>query len=118
MDITVLEPTDVDDEQLTTSEIRQSVPGRSKIHRFVSVCRLSRILSRVLDVLYSHNRRKHASTRIEQMVGHFHPVRREAHADVDENRLCCEHLLDQLDFSFEETPGESNASVPVVSSLD
>ncbi|KAF2484144.1 fungal-specific transcription factor domain-containing protein [Neohortaea acidophila] len=89
VDITVLEPTDVDDEQLTTTEIRQSIPGRSKIHRFVSVCRLSRILSRVLDVLYSHNKRKHASTRIEQM-----------------NRLCCEHLLDQLDFSFEETPDD------------
>lgn len=69
-DITVAEPTDVDDDQLTTTAILNSVPGRSKIHRFVSVCRLVRILSRCLDVLYSHNRRKHASNRIEQMVSH------------------------------------------------
>lgn len=65
------------------------MPGRTKIHRFVSACRLARILSRVLDVLYTHNRRKAASSKIVQM-----------------NRLCCEHLLDQLDFSYEEVPDD------------
>ena len=67
-DITIAEPSDVDDDQLTTTEILNSVPGRTKIHRFVSVCRLVRILSRTLDVLYAHNKRKLASTRIEAMV--------------------------------------------------
>jgi len=88
-DIQIAEPSDVDDDQLTTTEIRQALPGRTKIHRFISVCRLARILSRSLDVLYTHNKRKFASTKIEQM-----------------NRICCEHLLDQLDFSFEEIPDD------------
>ncbi|KXL51067.1 hypothetical protein M433DRAFT_157809 [Acidomyces richmondensis BFW] len=88
-DIQIAEPSDVDDEQLTTTEIRPALPGKTKIHRFISVCRLARILSRSLDVLYTHNKRKFASTKIEQM-----------------NRICCEHLLDQLDFSFEEVPDD------------
>ena len=88
-DITIAEPSDIDDDQLTSTEVLNSLPGRTKIHRFVSVCRLVRILSRTLDVLYTHNKRKQASTKIEQM-----------------NRICCEHLLDQLDFSFEETPDD------------
>jgi len=52
-DIQVAEPSDVDDEQLTTTEIRPALPGKTKIHRFISVCRLVRILSRSLDVLYN-----------------------------------------------------------------
>ncbi|KAK4508058.1 hypothetical protein PRZ48_001795 [Zasmidium cellare] len=88
-DITVSEPSDIDDEFLTSTRVLGSVPGRTKMHRFVNVCRLIRILSRTVDVLYTHNKRKHASTRIEQM-----------------NRLCCEHLLDQLDFSFQEVPDD------------
>lgn len=67
-DITIAEPSDIDDECLRTTRVLNAVPGRTKIHRFVTVCRLIRILSRTLDVLYSHNKRKHASTRIEQMV--------------------------------------------------
>lgn len=67
--LTPLKPSEIDDEQLTTTEVLNAVPGRSKIHRFVSVCRLVRILSRTLDVLYTHNRRRQASTKIEQMVG-------------------------------------------------
>lgn len=81
-DITIAEPADIDDEQLTSTEVRNTITARTKIHRFVTMCRLCRILSRVMDVLYTHNKRKQASIRIEQM-----------------NRLCCEHLLDQLDFS-------------------
>lgn len=27
-------------------------------------------------------------------------------ADETQNRLCCDHLLDQLDFSFDETPDD------------
>ena len=67
-DITIAEPSDIDDEYLTSTKVLNSLPGRTKIHRFVSVCRLVRILSRTLDVLYTHNKRRHASTRIEQMV--------------------------------------------------
>lgn len=67
-DVTIAEPADVDDDQLTTTEILNSLPGRTKIHRFVSIVRLCRILSRALDVLYTHTKRKHASTRITQMV--------------------------------------------------
>ncbi|KAH9824580.1 Fungal specific transcription factor domain [Teratosphaeria destructans] len=88
-DITISEPSDIDDEYLTPTEVLNCVPGRTKIHRFISVCRLSRILSRALDVLYTHGKRKNASTKIEQM-----------------NRICCEHLLDSLDFSFEEQPDD------------
>ncbi|KAI7512522.1 hypothetical protein KC347_g2405 [Hortaea werneckii] len=88
-DITIAEPSDIDDEHLTPTEILNHVPARTKIHRFVTMCRLCRILSRVMDVLYTHNKRKQASTRIEQM-----------------NRLCCEHLLDQLDFSYTEIPDD------------
>lgn len=82
-DITIAEPSDIDDDQLTATEVLNAVPGRTKVHRFVTICRLCRILSRVMDVLYTHNKRKQASMKIEQM-----------------NRLCCEHLLDQLDFSL------------------
>lgn len=67
-DITVAAPSDIDDDCLTTTEVRNALPGRTKIHRFVSVCQLIRILSRTLDVLYTHNKRKQASTRIEQMA--------------------------------------------------
>ncbi|KAF2763607.1 hypothetical protein EJ03DRAFT_68530 [Teratosphaeria nubilosa] len=88
-DITISEPSDIDDEYLTPTEVLNCVPGRTKIHRFIGVCRLSRILSRTLDVLYTHSKRKNASTKIEQM-----------------NRICCEHLLDALDFSFEEQPDD------------
>ncbi|KAI6799390.1 hypothetical protein KC363_g1279 [Hortaea werneckii] len=88
-DITIAEPSDIDDEHLTPTEVLNHVPARTKIHRFVTMCRLCRILSRVMDVLYTHNKRKQASTRIEQM-----------------NRLCCEHLLDQLDFSYTEIPDD------------
>ncbi|KAI6793590.1 hypothetical protein KC332_g16796, partial [Hortaea werneckii] len=88
-DITIAEPSDIDDEHLTPTEVLNHVPSRTKIHRFVTMCRLCRILSRVMDVLYTHNKRKQASTRIEQM-----------------NRLCCEHLLDQLDFSYTEIPDD------------
>lgn len=28
-----------------------------------------------------------------------------------QNRLCCEHLLDQLDFDFDETPGRTTDMV-------
>ncbi|GAB7358464.1 hypothetical protein MBLNU230_g2528t1 [Neophaeotheca triangularis] len=86
-DITIAEPSDVDDDQLTSTSVTESLPGESKIHRFISVCRLARILSRVLDVLYTTRRRKQASTKIEQM-----------------NRLCCDHLLESLDFSADEVP--------------
>ena len=51
-----------------------------------------------LQVLYTHNKRKQASTRIDQMVS--------ASGRPRQNRLCCEHLLDQLDFSFDETPDD------------
>lgn len=67
-DITISEPSDIDDEFLTSSRVLSALPGRTKISRFVNVCRLIRILSRTVDVLYTHNKRKHASTRIEQMV--------------------------------------------------
>lgn len=88
-DITIAEPSDIDDEYLTPTEVLRSVPGRTKIHRFVTLCRLVRILSRVLDVLYTTNKRKQASSKIEQM-----------------NRLCCDHLLDQL-FVFDTlTPSQ------------
>lgn len=86
-DITIAEPNDVDDDKLTSTGVSESLPGESKIHRFISVCRLARILSRVLDVLYTTKRRKQASTKIEQM-----------------NRLCCDHLLESLDFSANEVP--------------
>ena len=88
-DVTIAEPSDIDDEYLTQTEVRPCLPGRTKIHRFVSTCRLARILSRVIDVLYTQNKRKQASSKIDQM-----------------HRLCCEHLLDQLDFSFEEVPDD------------
>lgn len=67
-DITIAEPSDIDDEFLTPTKVLDTLPGRTKMHRFVNVCRLIRILSRTVDVLYTHNKRKHASTRIEQMV--------------------------------------------------
>lgn len=67
-DITISEPSDIDDEFLTSTKVLSAIPGRTKMHRFVNVCRLIRILSRTVDVLYTHNKRKHASTRIEQMV--------------------------------------------------
>ncbi|KAF2723952.1 hypothetical protein K431DRAFT_292248 [Polychaeton citri CBS 116435] len=89
-DITIAEPDNIDDEQLTTTEVlNNALPGRTRIHRFVSSCRLVRILSRCLDVLYTANKRKQASTKIEHM-----------------SRLCCDHLLDQLDFNFTEIPSD------------
>lgn len=67
-DISIADPSDIDDDRLTSTEVLDALPGRSKIHRFISTCKLMRILSRTLDVLYSTNKRKQASSRIEQMV--------------------------------------------------
>lgn len=66
-DITVAEPSDIDDDQISENGVAEGLPGPTKIHRFISVCRLVRILSRVLDALYTTTQRKQASTRIAQM---------------------------------------------------
>lgn len=46
-DITISDVDDIDDDHLTTKAVLESVPGRTKIHRFVSANRLLRLLSRV-----------------------------------------------------------------------
>lgn len=88
-DITISEPSDVDDEYLTDDEVLPSISRRTRIHRFIGMCRLTRLLSRTLDTLWLRHARKNVSTQIEQM-----------------NRMCCEHLLDQLNYSFTEIPND------------
>ena len=79
IDLDVEEPLDVDDEYLTATKCLPTLPGiRSKMSSFILICRLSRILSRTLDTLYTTTKRAHATSRIKEM-----------------SRICCNHLLSQ-----------------------
>ena len=79
VDLDVEEPLDVDDQCLTTSASLRTLPGvRSKMSSFILMCRLTRILSRSLDTLYTTTKRANAKSKIKEM-----------------SRMCCEHLLNQ-----------------------
>jgi len=55
-DIDVEEPFDVDDEDTTPSNFLTGLPGeRTQISGFISICKLSKIMSQILDPIH-HNR--------------------------------------------------------------
>jgi len=67
-DLDVDEPFDVDDEDMTASNFLTGLPGEpTEISGFISICKLSKILSQILEILYTTTDRRRAVAKMTHM---------------------------------------------------
>jgi hypothetical protein len=67
-DIDVEEPFDVDDEDTTPSNFLTGLPGeRTQISGFISICKLSKIMSQILEILYTTTDRRRSVAKMTSM---------------------------------------------------